>query len=270
MIYTKKTLRMKINLEGKKALVGASTQGLGKAIALQLASCGATVTLMARNEEKLKATIAALDTNFNQKHDYIVVDFYNFKEFETKTSAYFKNNTIDILVNNTNGPVAGSIFEKNTNDYQKAFDLLFKTTCHLTLLAIENMKKNNHGRIINTASLTVKEPLPNLVLSNTIRAAVAIWAKTLAKEVAPFGITVNTILTGLFDTERIQQLNKIQANAKGISLDENLKLMTQEIPAGRLGDPEEFGYLVAFLASNYSSYITGSNIAIDGGLIKSL
>lgn len=261
---------MKINLEGKKALVGASTQGLGKAIALLLASCGATITLMARNEEKLKATIAELDTNFNQKHDYIVVDFYDFVDFKVKTTAYFKEHTIDILVNNTNGPEAGGVFEKNTNDYQKAFDLLFKTTCHLTLLAVENMKKNNYGRIINTASLTVKEPLPNLVLSNTIRAAVAIWAKTLAKEVAPFGITVNTILTGLFDTERIQQLNKIQANTKGISLEENLKLMTQEIPAGRFGKPEEFGYLVAFLASNYSSYITGTNISIDGGLIKSL
>jgi len=263
-------MKMKINLEGKNALVGASTQGLGKAIALQLASCGATVTLMARNEEKLKATIAQLDTNFNQKHDYIVVDFYDFNSFKTKTTAYFKHKTIDILVNNTNGPEAGGVFEKNTDDYQKAFDLLFKTTCHLTLLAIENMKKNNYGRIINTASLTVKEPLSNLVLSNTIRAAVAIWAKTLAKDIAPFGITVNTILTGLFDTERIKQLNKIQASAKEISLEENLKLMTHEIPSGRLGKPEEFGYLVAFLASNYSSYITGTNISIDGGLIKSL
>jgi 3-oxoacyl-[acyl-carrier protein] reductase len=263
-------MEMKINLEGKKALVGASTQGLGKAIALQFASCGASVTLMARNEEKLKATVAELDTNFNQKHDYIVVDFYDFNDFELKTSAYFKQNTVDILVNNTNGPEAGGVFEKNTNDYQKAFDLLFKTTCHLTLLAIENMKKNKYGRIINAASLTVKEPLPNLVLSNTMRAAVAIWAKTLAKEVAPFGITVNTLLTGLFDTERIQQLNKIQANAKGISLEENLKLMTQEIPAARLGKPNEFGHLVAFLASNYASYITGTNISIDGGLIKSL
>jgi 3-oxoacyl-[acyl-carrier protein] reductase len=263
-------MEMKINLEDKKALVGASTQGLGKAIALQLAGCGASVTLMARNEEKLKATMAELDTNFNQKHNYIVVDFYDFKDFELKTSAYFKQNTVDILVNNTNGPEAGGVFEKNTNDYQKAFDLLFKTTSHLTLLAVENMKRNNYGRIINTASLTVKEPLPNLVLSNTIRAAVAIWAKTLAKDVAPFGITVNTILTGLFVTERIKQLNKIQADDKGISLEENLKLMTQEIPARRLGKPDEFGYLVAFLASNYASYITGTNISIDGGLIKSL
>ena len=261
---------MKINLQGKTALVGASTQGLGKAIALQLANCGASITLMARNEEKLKAVIIELDTSFNQKHTYIVVDFYDFDAFKTKTTAYFKNNTIDILVNNTNGPEAGGVFEKNIDDYQKAFDLLFKTTCHLTLLAIENMKKNNFGRIINTASLTVKEPLSNLVLSNTIRAAVAIWAKTLSKDVAPFGITVNTILTGLFDTERIKQLNQIQSNAKGISLEENLRLMTQDIPAGRLGKPEEFGYLVSFLASNYSSYITGTNISIDGGLIKSL
>ena len=143
MIYTKKALKMKINLEGKKALVGASTQGLGKAIALQLASCGATITLMARNEEKLKTTIAELNTNFNQKHNYIVVDFYDFNSFEAITSTYFKHNSIDILVNNTNGPEAGGVFEKNTNDYQKAFDLLFKTTCHLTMLAVENMKKNN-------------------------------------------------------------------------------------------------------------------------------
>ncbi len=111
---------MKINLEGKKALVGASTQGLGKAIALQLASCGAAITLMARNEEKLKATLRDLDTSFNQKHGYIVVDFYDFNDFEAKTSAYCKHKNIDILINNTNGPEAGGVFEKNIDDYQKA------------------------------------------------------------------------------------------------------------------------------------------------------
>jgi len=261
---------MIINLQNKKALVGGSTQGLGKAIALELANCGASVTLMARNENKLKSTLQELNTDYNQKHQYLVVDFYNFKDFEKVTTNFFKNNSTDILINNTNGPEAGTVFEKETDDYQKAFDLLFKTTCHLSLLAIQNMKNNHFGRIINTASLTVKEPLSHLVLSNSIRVAVVTWAKTLAKEVAPFGITVNNILTGIFDTERIKQLNQFQATSKGISVEENFKLLTNEIPMGRLGKLEEFAYLVAFLASDFAAYITGINIPIDGGLIKSL
>jgi 3-oxoacyl-[acyl-carrier protein] reductase len=261
---------MKINLLNKKALVGGSTQGLGKAIALQLANCGATVTLMARNEEKLKATLQELNTNFNQKHQYIVVDFYDFETFNKTTTGYFNTNSVDILINNTNGPEAGGVLDKNIDDYQKAFDLLFKTTSHLSLLAVNQMKKNNFGRIINVASLSVKEPLAHLVLSNSIRAAVVTWAKTLATEVAHNGITVNNILTGIFNTERIKELNQFQAGTNGISEEDNLNNLTANIPVGRLGKPEEFGYLVAFLASEFSSYITGSNIPIDGGLIKSL
>ena len=261
---------MKINLQKKNALVGGSTQGLGKAIALQLANCGASVTLMARNETKLKATLKELNTDFNQKHQYIVVDFYNFEEFSNKTATYFKNNNVDILVNNTNGPDAGGVLEKNITDYESAFNLLFKTTTHLSLLALDHMKNHNFGRIINVASLSIKEPLAHLVLSNSIRAAVATWAKTLATEVAPFGITVNTILTGIFNTERILQINKLQATSNQISEEENLKNLTNTIPLKRLGEPKEYGYLVSFLASEYASYITGANIPIDGGLIKSL
>ncbi len=261
---------MKINLQHKKALVGASTEGLGKAIALQLALCGASVTLMARNEVKLKQVLSELNTDLNQKHQYIVTDFYNFNSFEKATINYFENNKIDILINNTNGPESGGVFDKNTSDYQKAFDLLFKTTNHITMLAIENMKKNKFGRIINATSLTVKEPISYLVLSNSIRAAVVTWAKTLSREIAPFGITINNILTGKFDTKRIQELNQSQAEIKGISVEENLKSIVNDIPAGRLGKSEEFAYLVTFLASEYASYITGSNISIDGGLMKPL
>lgn len=261
---------MKINLQHKKALVGGSTQGLGKAIALELAKCGASVTLMARNEQKLKTVLNELDTSLNQKHNYLVVDFYDFSSFEKITTNYFKYNTIDILINNTNGPEAGGVFEKEVIDYQNAFDLLFKTTSHLTLLALPQMKLNNFGRIINTTSISVKIPLLHLALSNTIRSAVVMWAKTLSIEVATYGITVNNILTGIFDTERIKQLNKFQAQSKNISLEENLKLITDDIPTGRLGKPEEFGCLVAFLASDYAAYITGTNIPIDGGLIKSI
>lgn len=261
---------MKINLENKRALVGGSTQGLGKAIALELANCGASVTLMARNEEKLKATLNELNTNYHQKHSYLVVDFNDFTSFENITTSFFKNNTVDILVNNTNGPDAGGVFEKEIKDYQKAFDLLFKTTTHLTMLALPQMKLHNFGRIINTASVSVKIPLLHLALSNTIRSAVIMWAKTLSIEVAPYGITVNNILTGIFDTERIKQLNEFQAKAKNSTLEENLKVITNDIPMGRLGKPEEFGNLVAFLASNYAAYITGANIPIDGGFIKSI
>ena len=261
---------MKINLQNRTALVGGSTQGLGKAIAIELAKCGASVTLMARNEEKLKQVLIELDTSLNQKHNYLVVDFYDFPSFEKITTNYFKNNSVDILVNNTNGPEAGGIFDKEIEDYQKAFDLLFKTTNHLTMLAIPKMKDTKFGRIINTASLSVKVPLLHLALSNTIRSAVVMWAKTLSLEVAAYGITVNNILTGIFDTERIQQLNQFQANAKNIAVDENLKLITNDIPIGRLGKPEEFAYLISFLASDYAAYITGANIPIDGGLIKAI
>ena len=264
------TTMMKINLQNKKALVGASTEGLGKATAQQLALCGASVTLMARNEEKLKLILRELNTDFNQEHKYIITDFYDFNSFEKETTNYFKENHVDILVNNTNGPESGGVFDKSTNDYQRAFDLLFKTTNHLTLLALENMKKNKYGKIINVSSLTVKEPLSYLVLSNSIRAAVTTWAKTLSHEIAPFGITINNILTGKFDTKRIQELNQIQATEKDISREENLKSIVNDIPANRLGKPEEYGYLVAFLASEYASYITGTNISIDGGLMKSL
>lgn len=163
---------MKIDLQHKKALVGGSTQGLGKAIAVALAKCGASVTLLARNEEKLKSVLNELDTSFNQKHQYLVVDFTDFNSFKSITTNYFNINTVDILVNNTNGPEAGNIFEKSTEQYQEAFDLLFKTTQHLTMLALPNMMKANFGRIINTASISVKTPLLHLTLSNTDRKSV--------------------------------------------------------------------------------------------------
>lgn len=261
---------MKINLKNKKALVGGSTQGLGKAIALQLAKCGAEVTLMARNKEKLEKVRSELNIDYKQNHKILVVDFTNFNSYKKILTDYFKINTVDILVNNTNGPKGGNVFEKNMEDYQQAFDLLFKSVVFTTMLALENMKKKNFGRIINATSLTVKEPIEHLVLSNSIRAAVTTWAKTLSKEVAINGITVNNILTGIFDTERIKELNKMQAIEKGVSSKVILKSLTDSIPAKRLGKPEEFGYLVSFLASEYVSYINGINLPIDGGLIKSL
>lgn len=258
---------MNIDLTNKNALVGASTQGIGLGIATELAKCGANVTLMARNEDKLKNSVASLAIiNQNQKHHYLVADFSDFGSFKTIITDYFKENNIDILVNNTNGPEPGMALDKGIGDFQKAFDLLFKTVCEMTALALPYMIEQKNGRIINVSSLSVKEPINNLVLSNSIRSAVAAWSKSLSNEVAPHSITINNVLTGYFDTERIQKLIKVESEQTGKSLEEIKKARENKIPMKRLGKPEEYGHLVAFLASDYASYITGTSIPLDGGL----
>lgn len=261
---------MEIKLFNRKALVGGSTQGLGKAIAMQLASSGATVTLMARNEDKLKSVVVQLPCLQGQKHRYLLADFSETERFKEIVTAFLKDNPIDILVNNTNGPLAGGVLDKKVNDYQTAFELLFHSVCHTTLEALPYMQQQKFGRIINVASVSVKEPLQHLPLSNSIRSAVTIWAKTLATEVAKDNITVNNILTGYFDTERLQGLINVQARNNNIDTGELKKQMLQNVPMKRFGTPEEYGYLVTFLASEYASYITGTNIPIDGGLLKSI
>ena len=261
---------MEISLKNKKALVGGSTQGLGKSIAWQLAECGATVTLMARNEEKLKSVLNELPAQPGQMHSYLVADFSELNSFKEIISAFLKAHPVDILVNNTNGPEAGGVMGKGISDYQNAFNLIFQTVCCTTLEALPYMIKNNFGRIINVSSISVKEPLQHLVLSNTIRSSLISWTKTLATEVARNNITVNNILTGYFDTERINSLMSIQAKSKKIEFKEIKKNTVEQIPMKRLGRPEEYGYLVSFLASDFASYITGANIPIDGGLLKSI
>jgi 3-oxoacyl-[acyl-carrier protein] reductase len=261
---------MTISFENRNALVGGSTQGLGKAIAIQLAKCGANVTLMARNEVKLKTVVKELDTEKGQRHSYLEVDFYNLDSFKKTVSAFVKDHPVNILINNTNGPDAGGVLEKSLPDYQRAFDLLFQTVCFTTLEVLPGMQKNKSGRIINVSSLSVKEPIQNLALSNTIRIALVNWAKSLALEVAKDNITVNSVLTGNFDTERLNHLISLQAKAKNVSPEEMKASRIAAIPMKRLGDPMEYAYLVAFLASDFASYITGTNIPIDGGLMKSV
>ncbi len=261
---------MNISLKGKNALVGGSSRGIGKAIAEQLAESGASVTLMSRSADKLKKIIADLPSAPHQCHSYLVVDFTDFENYRKTMETYFENNQVDILVNNTQGPEAGSALEKKTSDYQEAFDLLFKTVVFTTELALKHMIANKWGRIINVASVSVKEPLSYLALSNTIRAAVVTWAKSLANDVGQYQITVNSILTGYFDTERIRQLNAKKAEQFGISEDEVLTDMETKVPVRRIGDPKEYGFLATFLASDQAAYITGTQIPIDGGLLKSL
>ncbi len=262
---------MNITLKGKRALIGGSSRGIGLAIAQQLAASGASVTLMARNESKLKKLVADLPVEAHeQEHRYLVADFTNFEAFKDIITSYFEGTSVDILINNTQGPKAGTSLEKEINDYQEAFDVLFKSVVFTTQLALDHMKKQHWGRIINVASVSVKEPLSYLVLSNTIRAAVVTWGKSLATEVAPYQITVNNILTGYFDTERLSELNKKKAEQLGIPVSEVKNHMITQVPMKRIGDPMEYGYLVTFIASDRASYITGTNIPIDGGLLKSM
>jgi len=261
---------MKISLQGKKALVGGSSKGIGAAIAKQMAASGASVTLMARSEGRMQELIEEMDSSQGQQHQFLSVDFTDFEAYKTKITAYFENNTVDILVNNTQGPEGGGALEKKVDDYQNAFDLLFKSVVYTTELALKHMQEQHWGRIINIASISVKEPLNYLALSNTIRAAVVTWAKSLAYDVAKDGITVNSTLTGYFDTDRIAQLNSKKAEKMGVSPDEVRSNMEEQVPVKRIGDPKEYGYLVAFLASEQAAFITGTNIPIDGGLLKSL
>ena len=261
---------MNISLKNKKALVGGSSGGIGKAIAQQLAASGASVTLMSHSEEKLQNIVANLPNDQGQEHQYLVVDFNDFNGYRNIITNYFERNTIDILVNNTQGPSAGNALEKKVGDYQEAFDLLFKAVVFTTELALKSMMQKNWGRIINVASVSVKEPLSYLALSNSIRAAVVTWAKSLATDVGKHHITVNNVLTGYFDTDRIAQLNAKKAEQLGIEQSEVLKEMESRVAVQRIGDPKEYGYLATFLASDNAAYITGINIPIDGGLLKSL
>ena len=261
---------MNISLKSKKALVGGSSKGLGNAVAYQLAMSGASVTLVSSNKDRLIKTVDDLRNKTGINHDYLVVDYNNFEDYKKIIKKYLDTNPIDILINNTQGPKGGDVMNVSIEDYQKSFDLLFKSVVFTTILALENMKKNKWGRIINMASMSVKEPLSYLALSNSIRSAVTTWGKTLSNDLGVYNITVNNILTGYFDTERINQLNLDKAKKLNIDVKEVYNTMKELVPLKRIGDPKEFSYLVTFLASDNAAYINGANIPIDGGLIKSL
>ena len=260
---------MNIDLTNKNALIGGSSKGIGLAIAQRLASSGANVTLMARNESALRKAVSELDQSKGQNHQFLIVNFSDYKGFSKQIDEYFKKNNIDILVNNTQGPLPGKATEKEINDYQTAFDLLFKCAIHTTSLAIRNMKNQSWGRVINVSSISVKEPLNNLVLSNSLRAAIVTWAKSLSIDMAEFNITINNILTGFFDTERLNQLSAAKAKLQRKTTSEINNEIKSIIPMKRFGKVEEYANLVCFLASEQSAYITGTNIPIDGGVLKS-
>jgi 3-oxoacyl-[acyl-carrier protein] reductase len=262
--------RMNLSLKGKTAVVCGSTQGIGKACAIELALLGASCVLMARDENKLSASIKDLDSSQGQKHQFIVADFQHPNEVKEKAEAFAKGNTIHILVNNTGGPNSGPIVKADIEEFRIAFNNHLICNHILVQTFIEGMRKEKYGRIINIISTSVKVPLKNLGVSNTIRAAVANWSKTMANELASFGITVNNVLPGATITQRLKSIIENKSSMTGASVDTLSEEMIKEIPMARFAEPSEVAAAVAFLASPAASYITGINVPVDGGRTGSL
>lgn len=255
---------MNLDLTGKHALVCGSTQGIGKAAAVELALLGADVTLIARNEEKLKATVGELERIGH--HDYIVADFTSPDGVKTAIGNYLAHGKpFHILVNNTGGPPGGPITNAKTEEFVSAFNAHLLCNHVLAQAVIPGMKAAGYGRIINVISTSVKQPLKGLGVSNTIRAAVGNWSKTLSFEVAAFGITVNNVLPGATATQRLSGLLEAKSVKTGASKADIEQEMIEEIPAKRFGYPEEIAAAIAFLATPSAAYINGINVPVDGG-----
>jgi len=261
---------MNLDLRGRRALVCGSTQGIGKASAIELALLGASVTLVARDEEKLNSVVAELQQQSGQEHDYLVADFNEPDDLKLKVQAYATRNIVHILVNNTGGPAAGLAVDSRPEDFLAAFNSHLICNHILTQTLVPGMKKENFGRIINVISTSVKIPIKGLGVSNTIRGAVANWSKTLSVELAPFGITVNNVLPGATMTGRLKSIIQGKADKNGITFDDAVQEMIAEIPARRIADAHEVAAAVAFLASPAAGYINGINIPVDGGRTGSL
>ncbi|RAU84522.1 SDR family oxidoreductase [Pontibacter arcticus] len=262
---------MDLNLKNKRAMVCGSTQGIGKAIAVELAQLGASITLVARNEAKLKETAEELDTQAGQQHEYIVADFSEPYELNIRVQAYLKQRPeVHILVNNTGGPAGGPITEAISDEFINAFNQHLIANHLLAKAVVPAMKEAKYGRIINIISTSVKQPLNGLGVSNTIRGAVASWAKTMANELGAFGITVNNVLPGSTKTSRIYSIIDSKAAKSGQSAEDVQQQMEAEVPARRFAEPEEVAAAAAFLASPAAAYINGINLPVDGGRTGSL
>lgn len=262
---------MDISLKDKQAFVCGSTQGIGKASAIELANLGANVTLCARNEERLKEVLSLLDTSLEQEHDYLVADFFNPDLLKGKLDNYLVDGRkVHVLVNNTGGPPAGEAIEATPEEFLKAFTAHLICNQHLAQSFVPGMKEDTYGRIINIISTSVKVPIPGLGVSNTTRGAVASWAKTLARELAPYGITANNVLPGFTKTARLDSLIATRAKNNGNSFEEYEEIMKNAVPARRFAKAEEVAGAVAYLASPVASYVNGINLPVDGGNTPSL
>ena len=263
---------MDINLTNKKAFVCGSTQGIGRAAAIELANLGASIVLLARNEDSLKSVKDELNVEANQTHEFIVAEFSAPGELQKKVGEYLEKNPqpVHILINNTGGPPAGKAIDARLDEFVSAFQNHLLCNQILTQALVAGMKTEKYGRIINVISTSVKQPIPNLGVSNTIRGAVASWAKTLAGELGEFGITVNNVLPGFTKTARLQSIIENKANKTGAAIEEIEKEMQRENPARRFAEASEVANAIVFLASPAASYINGINLPVDGGRTSSL
>jgi 3-oxoacyl-[acyl-carrier protein] reductase len=261
---------MNISLNDKYALICGSSQGIGLAAAKELAFNGANCILMARNPDRLQEAIKELNSIQGQHHQWVAVDFSEPERVEEAIKKITEKQIIEILINNTGGPKAGPILEASAEIFELAFRQHLICNQLLARAVVPGMCKVGYGRIINIISTSVKTPLANLGVSNTIRLAVASWAKTLANEIGQFNITVNNILPGLTETQRLDELVKHTA----VSLKKDLHVVEEQIrgtiPMKRFGKPEEIANMIAFLASPAASYVNGVNIAVDGGRTPAL
>lgn len=264
---------MNTDLSGKNALVCGASKGIGKAAAYALSNLGASITLVARSADLLSEISQDLDKNRvheHQDHDYLMLDFSQPDILKKRLKTLTLERTYHILVNNSGGPAAGPITEARTDQFMKALEQHLICNHILVQALSPGMKKEGYGRIINVISTSVKTPIDGLGVSNTTRGAVANWSKTMATELAPHGITLNNVLPGATNTERLRSLLHSMAERKGITAEEEKQAWEDSIPMGRFGKPEEIANAIAFLASPAASYITGTNITVDGGRTKTL
>jgi 3-oxoacyl-[acyl-carrier protein] reductase len=262
---------MDLNLNGKHALVCGGSEGIGRAAAIELARLGANVTLLARSPERLEAALFALPkTHALQSHASIAVDMNDHSALRARVEDLAAARPVQILVNNTGGPPSGPAHTASLDDFRIAFNQHLIAAQIVLQAILPGMRAAGYGRVINVISTSVKEPIKNLGVSNTIRGATASWAKTLAGELGPSGITVNNVLPGYTKTQRLEQILGDRAKASGKDQSEIAKAMLASVPAGRFAEASEVGAVIAFLASPAAGYINGINVPVDGGRMQSL
>ena len=261
---------MDLNLNGKRALVGGASRGIGKATAIELASLGASVTCLARSEPGLRAVLELLSTSAGQEHDFIAGDSGEPEKLAEEVRLKAEAGAYQIVINNTGGPPDGPAHTADPEKYLTAFRNHLVCSQSILMAVLPGMKSAGYGRIINVISTSVKQPIPGLGVSNTIRGAMASWAKTLAGELGPNGITVNNVLPGFTETDRLDEVLSSKAGRSGQTLDETAKAMRASVPLGRFGKASETAAAIAFLASPSAAYINGINLPVDGGRTGSL
>ncbi|MGB9708651.1 SDR family oxidoreductase [Infirmifilum uzonense] len=258
-------MAIEISLEGKIALVTGASSGIGLGVAKVLSRAGAEVIIVARSPARLKEASEEIKEYSGREPHIIPADLTKREDLERISEKLGSLGMPDVFFYSIGGPKPGRFMDFDMNDWEEAFRLLIYPAIYLTRIVLPYMISKRWGRIIFLTSLAIKEPIPNLALSNVIRISFAGLVRTLAREVGANGITVNGIMPGVIKTRRVEEIARVTSEKERISFEEALSRLTSDIPAGRLGTPEEIGYLAAFLASDYASYINGAMIPVDGG-----